>query len=282
MGRYGGQHVRYGRGDQMGRYGRSDQHDPMEKHGRYKVLRSDSDLSFNGWKNVEMKAPKADITHHASLGPVFGALEAAISKFSILNDDIVGRGAVLVLLLILYKVLRHDSDLNFNVWKNVEMKAPKADITHHALLWLLRSEVIVASLVPLVLISLSFHHILVIRLRCKQVESIESGYVLVWRGGELKWCIWSYVWGIGGSNPQVLHPERRHCRSWSRPCAASDLVLPGLRIRDVILCAGFDKCISQKLLEPMLQGLRTYFSLAAPGNREFIRSFLFKGLSLLC
>ena len=47
--------------------------------------------------------------------------------------------------------------------------------------WLLRSEVIVASLVPLVLISLSFHHILVIRLRCKQVESIESGYVLVWR-----------------------------------------------------------------------------------------------------
>ncbi|WZZ60651.1 hypothetical protein YC2023_060758 [Brassica napus] len=153
---------------------------------------------------------------------VFGALEAAISKFSILNDDIVGRGAVLVLLLILYKVLRHDSDLNFNGWKNVEMKAPKADITHHALLvspgkprttsWLLRSEVIVASLVPLVLISLSFHHILVIRLRCKQVESIESGYVLVWR------------------NPQVLHPERRHCRSWSRPCAASDLVLPGLRI----------------------------------------------------
>ena len=36
-------------------------------YGRYKVLRSDSDLSFNGWKNVEMKAPKADITHHASL-----------------------------------------------------------------------------------------------------------------------------------------------------------------------------------------------------------------------
>ena len=32
---------------------------------------------------------------------MFGALEAAISKFSILNDDIVGRGAVLVLLLIL-------------------------------------------------------------------------------------------------------------------------------------------------------------------------------------
>ncbi|KAF2559990.1 hypothetical protein F2Q68_00016492 [Brassica cretica] len=221
-------------------------------------------LPWLKWKNVEMKVPKADITHHASLGPVFGALEAAISKFSILNDDIVGRGAVLVLLLILYKVLRHDSDLNFNGWKNVEMKAPKADITHHALLWLLRSEVIVASLVPLVLISLSFHHILVIRLQCKQVESIESGYVLVW------------------SNPQVLHPERRHCRSWNRPCASSDLVLPGLRIRDVILCAGFDKCISQKLLEPMLQGLRTYFSLAAPSNREFIHSFLFKGLSLLC
>ncbi|KAF2540136.1 hypothetical protein F2Q68_00031253 [Brassica cretica] len=31
VGRYGGQHVRYGRGDRMGRYGRSDQHDPMGK-----------------------------------------------------------------------------------------------------------------------------------------------------------------------------------------------------------------------------------------------------------
>ena len=36
-------------------------------YGRYKVLRHDSDLNFNGWKNVEMKAPKADITHHALL-----------------------------------------------------------------------------------------------------------------------------------------------------------------------------------------------------------------------
>ena len=45
--------------------------------------------------------------------------------------------------------------------------------------WLPRSEVLVASLVPLVLISLSFHHILVIRLRCKQVESIENGCVIL-------------------------------------------------------------------------------------------------------